>query len=94
MIDDSKEFLKGCIERRIEELHSRLLSDGEKYKKITMEHSDLYEKIVGFLTEEKKSFMIEFDSKNSELSEIEYEFYYQHGFMDGFQIAKILYHGL
>ncbi len=90
MPDNFKEFLHCSMDKRMEELHQVLINN-ENYKKLTRQHSDLFEQIINSLPEDLKTLLYELDSKNSELSGMDNNFFYKHGFKDAFKMAKFLY---
>jgi hypothetical protein len=50
---------------------------------ITNEHSELYQKPMEALPAKSKSLLKEYDSNNSEYSDLEGKYFYKQGFMDG-----------
>jgi hypothetical protein len=77
------------MEKRIEDLRL-VIEEDEEHKRVTTEHGELFHKLGNSLTGEMRAWLYDFDGKNTELSEIENEFFYTQGFMDAIVMAIVL----
>jgi histidinol phosphatase-like PHP family hydrolase len=90
MSSDFSKFMQECLEEHIDDLRLVIAKD-EEHKRVTKEHGELYQKLNNILTGEEKKWLNDFDSRNTELSEIEDKFFYNQGFVDAVVMAITLY---